>query len=61
MSKHKKKKVSFLATKRIPVKVKVSFKTSKGKKVSFTATKRVPKKVRVTFYASTEKSKKKRQ
>jgi len=45
-------KASFWATKRVPVKVKVSFRTSEGKKVSFMATKRAPKKVKVSFWAS---------
>jgi len=47
----RRKKVAFTATVRVPKKVKVSFKTSKGKRITFTATKRVPKKVRVEFYA----------
>lgn len=49
--KTRRKKVSFTATKKVPKKVKVSFKTSSGKRVSFTATKKTPKKVKVEFYA----------
>ena len=60
MVRKKRRKVSFWATKRVPVKVKVSFRTSEGKKVSFMATKRVPKKVRVTFYAYGKRKKKKK-
>jgi len=56
MVRRKRKKVSFWATKRVPVKVRVSFRTSEGKKVSFVATKRVPKKVKVTFYLVKPKS-----
>ena len=47
-----KKKVSFWATKQIPKKVKVNFKTSSGKKVSFTGTKQIPKRVKVSFWAT---------
>ncbi len=42
-------KVSFWATKRVPKRVKVSFR-SKGRRVSFTAQKRVRKRVKVSFY-----------
>lgn len=49
------KKVSFRATKKLPKKVPVSFRTSKGEKVSFQATKKVPKKVKVEFYAKKKK------
>jgi len=52
----RRKKVSFKATKRVPKRVNVSFKTSSGKRVSFRATKRVPKKVKVEFYAKRKKS-----
>ena len=49
--KTRRRKISFMATKRVPKKVRVSFTTRKGKKVSFIATKRVPKRTRVAFYA----------
>lgn len=52
----KRKKVSFTATKRVPKKVKVSFK-SRGKRVTFEATKRVPRKVKVEFLAKRKKKK----
>jgi uncharacterized protein YxeA len=52
----KKKRVTFMATKRVPKKIPVSFKSG-GKRVSFHATKRVPKKVRVEFYAKSKKRK----
>jgi hypothetical protein len=48
---NRKEKVIFQATKQVPEKVNVSFKTRKGEKVSFKATKHVPKKVKVEFYA----------
>lgn len=60
MARKRRKKVSFWATKKVPVKVKVSFTTSKGEKVSFVATKKVPKKVKVTFYTSGKRKRKKR-
>ena len=41
-------KVSFWATKKVPQRVKVSFKSS-GKAVSFWATKSAPKRVKITF------------
>lgn len=46
------KKVSFWATKKVPIKKRVSFRTSYGKKVSFTAKKLVPQKKRVSFWAT---------
>ena len=49
--KTRRRKISFIATRRVPKKVRVSFNTRKGKKVSFMATKRVPKRKRVEFYA----------
>jgi len=49
--KTRRKKISFVATKRVPKKVRVSFATRKGKKVSFIATRRVPKRTKVEFYA----------
>ena len=54
----RRKKVSFWATKKVPKKVKVTFR-AKGDVVSFWATKKVPKKVKVTFYAKPKKFKKK--
>ena len=51
MVRRKRKKVSFWATKKVPEKVKVSFRTSEGKRVSFWATKMVPKRVKVSFWA----------
>ncbi|MEM5771199.1 MAG: hypothetical protein QXJ96_02830 [Candidatus Aenigmatarchaeota archaeon] len=53
----KRKKVSFLTTKRVPRRVKISFNTAYGKKVSFMATKRVPRRVKVIFYAKKRKKK----
>jgi uncharacterized protein YxeA len=52
----RRKKVTFTATKRVPKKVSVSFK-SEGKRVTFQATKRVPRRVRVEFYAKGKKRK----
>jgi len=51
----RRKRVSFLATTKVPKKVNVNFSTKKGKRVSFQAVKKVPKKVRVTFYAKKKK------
>ena len=56
--KTRRKKVSFIATKRVPKKVRVSFTTRRGKKVSFIATKRVAKRVKVEFYAKRKKKRK---
>ena len=47
-----KKKVSFWATKQIPKKVKVNFRTSTGKRVSFTGTKKISKRVKVSFWVT---------
>ena len=55
--KTRRKKVSFTATKKVPKRVPVSFRTSTGEKVSFKATKKVPKKVKVEFYAKRKKKK----
>ena len=55
MTKTRRKKVSFTATKKAPKKVRVSFSTSSGKKISFKATKKAPKKVKVEFYATRKK------
>ena len=49
--KTRRRKISFMATKIVPKKVRVSFTTRKGKKVSFIATRRVPKRTRIKFYA----------
>ena len=45
------KRVSFWVTKKIPKRVKVSFRNKYGERVSFKATKRVSVPVRVKFYA----------
>ena len=50
----KNKRVSFGATKRIPRKVKVSFRDVHGERVSFVGTARVPQKIKVKFWASTK-------
>jgi len=55
MSKKKREKISFIATKKIPKKVNVSFQTRKGDSIEFRATKKVPKKVKVEFYAKKRK------
>jgi len=54
--KHRRKKVSFRATKQVPKRVDVSFRTTGGKRVSFKATKQVPKKVNVEFYRKRRQS-----
>jgi hypothetical protein len=51
----RRKRVTFKATKMMPKKVDVSFRTRQGKKVTFRATKTVPKKVEVDFYAKRRK------
>jgi len=51
MSKARRGKVSFTATKKVIKPVRVKFYTGKGEKVSFTATKKVKKPVKVEFYA----------
>ena len=53
--KSRRKKIAFTATKKVPKKVPVSFRTKTGEKVTFKATKKVPKKVRVEFYAKPKK------
>jgi len=55
MSKTRRKKVSFIADKKIAKPVKVKFYTGKGEKVSFVAKKKVVKPVRVEFYAKRKK------
>ena len=44
-------KVEFTATRKVPKKRRVSFKTSSGEKVTFIAKKYVQKKEKVSFYA----------
>jgi len=56
----KKKKVSFWSTRKVPKRVKVSFRTNTGERISFTATKKVPKRVKVSFWASSKGKKVKR-
>ena len=51
MTQKRRKRVTFVATKKVPKKVNVAFRTSSGKRVSFVATKKVPKKKKVTFLA----------
>ena len=51
MSKQRRQKVSFKATKLVPKPTKVEFYTKKGDKVSFKSTTKVPKPVKVEFYA----------
>jgi len=46
------RRISFWATKKIPKKVRVNFKTRSGKRVSFTGTKKVPKRVKVSFWVT---------
>lgn len=46
-----KKKVSFWATKKVPKRVKVSFRRFDGEKISFWATKKKTKREKVTFFA----------
>jgi hypothetical protein len=53
--KTRRKKVSFMATEKVPKRVPVSFRTTKGEKVSFRATKKVPKRVKVEFFAKRKK------
>jgi len=55
MSKPTRKKVSFVATKKVVKPVKVKFYTRRGEKVSFTAKKKVAKPVKVAFYAKKKK------
>jgi hypothetical protein len=52
----RRKKVTFIATKRVSKKVPVSFKSGR-RRVTFQATKRVPRRVRVEFYAKNKKRK----
>lgn len=53
----RRQKVSFIATKKVTVGQKVSFRTKKGKNVSFTAHKKVSKPVRITFYTKSKTKK----
>lgn len=52
MAKPRKKKVSFWATKKVPVRKRVSFRRTTGERVSFTGKKYVPKRLKVSFWAS---------
>ena len=52
----RRKRVTLTATRRVPKRVSVSFK-SDGKRVTFRATKRVPRRVKVEFYAKSKKRK----
>jgi hypothetical protein len=54
-SKTGRKRVTFTATKKVPKRVSVSFKTTKGERVSFRAKKKVPKRVKVDFLAKRKK------
>ena len=55
MSSGRRKKVSFVASKKVVKPVKVKFYTRTGQKVSFTAKKKVIKPVKVKFYAKRKK------
>jgi len=55
MSKSARKKVSFVAKKKVVKPVKVKFYTRSGEKVSFTAKKKIVKPVKVEFYAKRKK------
>jgi len=54
LAKSKKKRVSFIATKKGIKNRRITFITKSGKKVSFIAKEKIPKKVRVTFYAKSK-------
>jgi len=58
MAKQRRKKVSFIATKRVSKPVKVEFYTKTGRKVSFKAHRKVIKPVKVEFYAKKKRKKK---
>ncbi|MBS3090166.1 hypothetical protein J4433_00160 [Candidatus Pacearchaeota archaeon] len=45
------RRVSFWATKKVPKRVRVSFRDKYGRRVSFTGTKKVPRRVKVSFWA----------
>lgn len=51
------RKVSFVATKRVTVPRKVSFTTKNGQRVSFTVRRSVVKPVRITFYTRAKRKK----
>jgi len=55
MSKVRREKVTFKATKKVTKPVRVKFYTGKGERVSFTARKEVKKPVKVEFYARKKK------
>jgi len=52
----RRRKVSFIATKRVAQPTKISFVTKAGKKVAFAAKKPVKRRVRVTFYKKAKSS-----
>lgn len=55
MSKQRRERISFTASKKIPKPVKVEFYTKEGKKVSFKGHKEVTKPVKIEFYAKKKK------
>ncbi len=55
MSKSRRKRVSFIANKKIVKPVRVKFYTRNGKEVSFIAKKKVVKPIKVEFYAKEKK------
>jgi hypothetical protein len=52
LSKARRKRVTFTATKKTPRTKRVSFVTSDGRRISFTATEMVNKKENVSFYTN---------
>jgi len=57
MSEQRRKKISFIAEKKVSKPVKIEFYTKKGEKVSFKGHEQVKKPVRVEFYAKKNKKK----
>jgi len=55
MSKSRREKISFVASKKVVKPVKVKFYTRTGGKVSFTAKRKIVKPVKVEFYAKRKK------
>ena len=55
MTRSRRKRVSFVATRKVDKRVKVAFTTSSGKRVSFNATKKVPVQKKVTFLTKRQK------
>ena len=51
----RRERVTFRATKKVPKRVSVSFRTTRGGRVSFRATKKVPKRLKVDFLAKRKK------